>query len=124
VEGPEYKLTFEDRGPYLYVRLEAEVITLGTAVSYLNEVMGRLRGSAYRKLLLIRDTPMHMTERQFKITAAVLINLLPSNVRFALVDLSPSFKILAQVMAQCAAEKDRQVKVFNDLSVAEKWLLA
>ncbi len=120
----EYKLIFDDRGEYLHVTLEAkDAITLETAVSYLNELMARLRESGHNKLLLVRETPMLLSEGQFSILSAVLVNLLPPNTRFALVDLSPCFQMLTKVLARTAPQRDREVTVFNDLATAQEWLL-
>lgn len=119
----DYKLRYEDREAYLVVSVEAKETTIESAVSYLNELMASLRRSGHRRLLLIREASNTMPEGHLKIIAAIMINLLPSGVRFALVDLTPSFQILQRVIARSAAERGREVKVFADRANGEAWLL-
>jgi len=118
-----YDLTFEDRPDYLYACVQADVISLDIAVQYINELMAHLRQTEATKLLFVRETPMMISARHYSIVGSFILNMLPIAVRVALVDHSPSHRIVVRFINTEAREKKRDVRAFELFDEAESWLL-
>lgn len=124
MSAKSYELTFEDRGAYTYACVQAEVINLTIAVQYINEMISHLRQVGAKKLLFVRETPMMMSSREYSIIGSFIINVLPRDVRVALVDRSPSHRIVVEFINAEAKEKSRDLRAFEIFEEAEAWLLA
>ena len=118
-----YKLTLEDRAAYLYACVQAEVITLDVAVRYINETVGHLRASRHSRLLVVRETPMMVTQAYYSMIAAMILNTLPKDTRTALIDRSPARLIVSKCWTDLAAERKMDVRAFDAIGPAEAWLL-
>lgn len=119
----EYDLTIEDHGDFLYACIEADRISLHSAVEYINRVMQRTRDGHFRKLLWIRRIRFESAGPQFRMAASVIVNLVPRELTVAFVDLSPVGRDVAQIITQEAVAKNRNIRAFRDVDEAKRWLL-
>ena len=118
-----YDLTFEDRAEYLYVCVQADIISLDIAIQYINEVMVHLKQTGATNVLLVRETPMMISATHYSIVGSMIINMLPKALRVALVDHSPAYRVVVGFVNAEAKEKDRDIRAFESFEEAEAWLL-
>lgn len=118
-----YNLIFEDRSAYLFACVQASVIGLDIAVQYINETMAHLRQCEASRLLFVRQTPAMVSVKQYAMVGSVIVNMIPKDVRVALVDHSPAHEIVVGVINTEAKQKSRDIRAFDDFAEAEAWLL-
>ena len=119
-----YDITFEDRAEYLYACVQADEIDLGIAVEYINEMMEHLRQTGATKVLFVREIEQMMSATQYSIIGSFIFNMLPPQVRIALVDRSPAHGIVVGFINARAEEKYRGIRAFESFDAAEAWLLS
>lgn len=115
-------MIFEEREEYLYARLEADLIDLDTAIKYINELVTHLRETEHSKVLFVRETPFMVTEVAYTIVVGMLITLLPRDKMFAVVDQSPSHRIVKKVIHE-EHHRHPSIDAFDSIEAAEEWLL-
>ena len=120
----QYNLTFSQRPDYLSVHLQAALIDLDIAIRYINELMGHLRSHSDRRVLFVRETPQLTHQQDYAMIASIIANMLPAGVSFAIVDYSPSYKIVKECLLQESKSKNRNLMAFDTYAAAETWLLA
>lgn len=118
-----YELTIEDRPGYLYVCVQADFIDLRIAVSYINELMSHLCATRCTNVLFVRETPAMVSKAHYAIICSVIINMLPADVTFAMVDRSPAHLIVREQILLEAKQKNRNIRPFDSFDEAEEWLL-
>jgi len=118
-----YSLHFEDRTEYLYACVQADVINLAIAVQYINETMAHVRQTDATKMLFVRETPGMVSATEYSIVCSIIVNMIPRNVRVALVDRSPAHRTVVRIINAEAKEKDRDIRAFEEFDEAEAWLL-
>lgn len=118
-----YDLTIEARPRYFYACVQADLISLEIAVQYINELMARLRATDYDRVLFVRETPSMVSRTHYAIVASVIANMLPKDVKFAVVDRSPSHAVIKRAIIQEREDKHRNINAFDSFEEAEDWLL-
>lgn len=116
-----YEISCEDRNGYLLVKVSDTSISLAEAVDYTNKVMRRFREGGYKDVIVVRDVPLDLTERQLRIFGDVIANMLPADGRMAIVDQAGTFDE-TKVVAKTAQLRERNVSVFRDVASAEDWI--
>jgi hypothetical protein len=119
----EYDLVLEDHEDHLYACVEADRISLHSAVEYVNRVMERTRARDHKKLLWVRRISSEMAGPQFRMVASVIVNLVPKDLQVAFVDRSPISHDVEKVNSDEAESKGRNIRVFHDVESAKAWLL-
>jgi len=118
-----YTLLFEDHPGYLFARVNAHVVGLETAVTYINETVKRVRESGAKRVLFIRDTPAAISAREYAMIGSIMMNIIPADVRVAIVDRSPTTSLVIRTINTEAEQKGRDIRAFGDLEEAKVWLL-
>ena len=118
-----YTLTFEYRPEYLYARVGVDVITLEIGVAYINELISELRRSGVKKVLFLRETPAVLSKKDYTVLVNVFTNMLPDDVRFAVVDHSPQPRLISDVIRSETESRRRLIRPFDSIEDAEQWLL-
>jgi hypothetical protein len=119
-----YDLTVEHRPRYLYFRVSASLVDVEMATRYINEMMAIIRESLHKCVLFVREIKGVMSANHVAIITSVIANLLPSDVRFAVVDSSAAFASIRRCIDREAAQKKRQMNIFQTEQEAEAWLLS
>ncbi len=122
--SPPYSLSFEDRNEYLFARVNAYVVGLPFAVTYISETIRQARESGATKLLFVRETPVETEAHECSMIGSVFMNVIPKDLRAALVDRSPTTEILVQKINTETKKKGRDIQAFSDVEEARAWLLA
>ena len=66
---------------------------------------------------------MMQTRLQYAMIASVIVNMLPGDVQFALVDRSPSHAVVKECILDERKRKHRNISAFDTFEEAEAWLL-
>jgi hypothetical protein len=119
-----YDLTIEDRPKYLYFRVRASFVDIETATRYINEMMAAVRASVHKCVMFVREIEGVMSPNHVAIITSVIANLLPPEIRFAVVDSSVAFDSIRKCIDREAEQKKRQMGIFQTEHEAEAWLLS
>jgi hypothetical protein len=119
-----YDLTIEDRPRYLYFRVRASLVDIETATRYINEMMAAVRASMHKCVMFVRQIQGVMSANHVAIITSVIANLLPPDIRFAVVDSSVAFDSIRKCVDREAEQKRRQMGIFQSEQEAEAWLLS
>ena len=119
-----YSLTFEYRPEYLHAELEAELINLDIAISYINELIAELRNSAAKRVLFQRKTPTVLARSDYSMIVNIIANQLPKDVCFAVVDRSPTPYLVKNAIRDEREHDHPNINAFDSIEEAEAWLLA
>ena len=77
IDSTFYRLSFEHPDRYILAKLDADLINLGTAVVFVNDLVGEVRRAGLRKVLIVRETPVVLPREQDELVAKLIANLLP-----------------------------------------------
>lgn len=119
-----YELTVEDRLKYLHCRIRARYVDVEMATRYINEMMAEVRRGGHDRVLFVREIQGVMTATHLAIITSVIANMLPPEVRFAVVDASDAFETIRKCIDREAEQKRRQMSIFQSEREAESWLLS
>jgi hypothetical protein len=123
-EDRPYKMTIEDRGTYLYVCVESEIIHLEIVVDYINRFARALRETGHRNMIFERRTPLLENLDLYSLAANVLRNVVPPGTRIAVVDPRSKSRSLQQSMLDSRKEAGVDSADFASIEEAEQWLTA
>ena len=116
-----YKLTFEERSNYLYVRLLGKD-SFAASLSYWNEIADKARALNARKLLVHEDLIGEINNHEM---FDLITDLLPSgllNVQIAVFDENTENRRINAIGQALAHNMGGQVEVFESLEAAQEWL--
>jgi hypothetical protein len=123
MESKRYILTFEYRPEYLHAAVDVDLITLEIGLAYINELFTELRRSEATKVLFVRRTPAVISRGDYATLVNIAMNLLPAEVRLAVVDQSPQQKLIHEVIRNESKRRQANLLPFDSIKEAEKWLL-
>lgn len=117
-----YTLEMEDRGEYLYCIASGKKLTAQIASAYWNEIAGKCFETDCRKILIEKNFPETVGPTDMLHIADHVAGLLPGRYiafldRYKHSDINELGKKLAR-------NRDIIFQVFNDITEAEKWLIA
>jgi hypothetical protein len=124
VPSYSYTLSLEDHENYVFARVTPHVVGVETAVTYLNETLKLVREKGARKLLFFREAFVSMPAREYEMIGSIVVNVVPEDVRFALVDRSPLTSMVIDTVNTKAQEGGRDIRAFADIDAARIWLLS
>jgi hypothetical protein len=119
----DYELIIEPRAGYLYGCMQGDTVTLGTAVSAVNELFEHVRSEGHCRIALVRKTPP-LDIHQYTIIIHVVFNALSPDHKFAFVDSQQAFGIVCRALTQVDDAAREVVHGFPSLRTAEQWLMA
>ena len=119
-----YSLSLEDRKEYLFAHVRTQTVGIEQAVTYISEVVARVRDHRAKRLLFVRETHVDIPAREYELIGSIVTNVIPEDIRVAVVDLSPKTPVVVETINTVAQAKSRDVKAFDDLDEARVWLLS
>jgi hypothetical protein len=121
-EQKPYYIEIEDRDKYLWVLVGGEKLTAEISAAYWNEIAERCFSRDACKILMEKDFPRSVGPEEMVKMADHLGKLLPM-CRIAFVDRWRHDSI-NELGKKLARNRDVKMQLFNDVTDAEKWLLA
>ena len=119
-----YTLSLEDRVEYVYAHVNAQAVGVEQAVTYIRELVDRVGDHRAKKLLFLRETHVEIPSREYELIGSIVMNVIPEDVRVAVVDRSPITPAIVETINTVAQEQRRDIKAFDDLDEARTWLLS
>ena len=119
----DYTLSLEDRGPYLFARIEGERETLDIAKAYWTDIARYVIRSGKKKLLVIQDIPDVVSIAEVHELVTGLSDLPVKDVNIAFVDLHPAHASLNEFGILVSANRGFSVQAFDSDGEAQSWLL-
>jgi uncharacterized protein (DUF779 family) len=118
-----YRLRFEERPQYLYVRVSADTIDRASALSYLDKVAKKCADIGARKMMIVRDIRPILSDTDVFFTTQDFLNM-TKGVRVAFVN--PYFENSEHMKfaVRVATNRGGRFSVHNTEAEAERALLA
>jgi hypothetical protein len=117
-----YKIRFEERPGYLFAHVKAETIDRNTAFAYLQDLGAKCAELNAKRLLVIRDIPMVMSDVKNYQCLTEMIRVL-GRIRLALVNPYSEFASAVDFGTLVIRSKRYDYKAFTSMDDAEQWLL-
>ena len=119
MEKHSYSFTFEYRPGYLHGEVEVDQITLEIGVAYINELVTEVRKSGVDRVLFVRRTTCVLPRKDYAMLVNVFLNILPEDVRFAVVDRSPQPEMVKDVIAAETRIRHGTIRAFESIESQE-----
>jgi hypothetical protein len=124
MEQKLYTFTFEYRPEYLHAEVDVGEITFAIGIAYINELVSEVRKSGVDKVLFVRHTTSVLSRKDYTMLVNVFLNILPADVRFAVVDQSPQPELISDVITSETIIRKGSIRAFGTVEEAERWLLS
>jgi len=117
-----YDLRTEQRGDYLYARLETESTGLELMVAYGNELAAAVRQSGCNKILFENHAPILYDRTKYAVASSLFRNLVSGPLKVAIVDMVHNDKTYLGEATASAKAAGFDAKYFSSVESAEGWL--
>jgi len=117
-----YDLRTEQRGDYLYARLETDQTGLDVMVGYGNELAAAVRKSGCGKILFENYAPILYDRTKYAVAASLFRNMLSGPIKLAIVDKRRNDKAYLGEATASARAAGLDAKYFSTIESAEVWL--
>jgi len=126
IEEPakSYNLTFEEREGYLFAGVTGEADNIEISSQYWKEIADKCKTDAIKKVLIVEDLPGGASMTDVYEVASALPQLGFFGIKIAFVDAHLDQQDVNEFGELVAVNRGLYGKIFNDVSEAEKWLLA
>jgi hypothetical protein len=118
-----YELTFEERPGYLFVRINADAITLETALEYLQEIADKFEELGTRRAILERDIPTTLSDADLYFVVQHMIQIMGDR-RLAVVNSFTSNQESMAFATLVSANRGAQYRAFDNITDAEAWIMS
>lgn len=118
-----YELTFEERPGYLFVRINADTITLETALEYLQEIADKFEELGTQRAILERDIPTTLSDGDIYFVIQHMIEIMGDR-RLAVVNPFTSNQEPMAFAALVSANRGAQYRAFDNITDAEAWIMS
>lgn len=118
-----YKIKFENRPQYLYVYVEGEKNRFEIGKKYWSEILAECQKSNYEKVLVEENISGNISAAEMYEIATRVSNLGFGNILLAFVDCQLEHHTLNRFGELVANNRGLKVKIFNNFTEAEQWLL-
>lgn len=119
-----YRLTFEHRPEYLYVYVEGQEDSYEISRAYWQEIAGECKDKKYKRALVVEDIVESGTIAEAYQLCSEFPQMGYIGIKVAFVDRYSEQSEENQFGELVAVNRGINVKTFNDVEDAEKWLLA
>lgn len=103
--------------------VKAEEISFEMVIEYTNLIAVRMKKGAYRRLLLISETPVLPSTDCYEIASYILRNAISGLLRIAVLDNNPAHAAYQEQISAVSRHAGVDVRSFNSMESADKWLL-
>ena len=118
----QYTIEFTEYPEYLHAHLRAETIDPDMIARYVDELVARFEASGHRRILLIRDIPVALSEGLVFHTVSSSLEALAGK-KMALVNPHPEIRDTLQFGLTVGRNRGGNYGYFDDIDSALEWLL-
>jgi hypothetical protein len=119
-----YRLTFEHRSAYLYALVEGEKDNYEISRAYWQEIADECTGKKFDRVLIVEDIVETGSIAEIYQLCSEFSQMGYGGIRIAFIDRRDEQNEENQFGELVAVNRGINVKIFNDIEGAEKWLLA
>jgi hypothetical protein len=117
-----YALTFDDRPGYLFAHVQAAAISRESALKYLGEVARRREETGARRVLLVREIPVMLSDSDLFFTTRDFLDMIGST-RIAFVNPYSEIEEGMDFAMTIGLNRGANYRLFSSVEAAEEWLL-
>ena len=118
----DYKIAFEVRPDYLFVRVELPVNQYNTARQYWTEAVRMIHKRRYTRAAIEISASTALPAAEAKLLMDDFLKIIYPGIRIAIVNPHVSDEVRSSVEA-AAKKRGRSMKIVDNLTLAEAWLL-
>jgi hypothetical protein len=122
IEAKPYTIVFEDYPTYLYALVHGEQYDYDVIASFLRDIANECKTRNFRSVLVEENISATATEEDIARAAADLPDFGFSDIRMAYLDRFSEQKEINEMGEDIAVDHGVDVKLFNDMAAADKWL--
>lgn len=123
IQRDHFRLILEHRAGYLYAQVEADRDSYEISRSYWEELANKVRELGVRSLLVKENIPDGFSMSEAFELASELPKMGFASVKIAFVDEFTEQDEINKFSEMVAVNRGLNVKVFNDMNEAERWLV-